>query len=130
MTSADRVGALGSFGLNDFLGWSDIVAHQEDPGRIRAIVRQVRARRALARATAGLPLGEAGRTLLGTGAPWFESWLEHPEHDDPFWAPTQLHTALDRTEIPVLLLTGWQDLFIEQTLEQYALCAAAACPWR
>ena len=48
----------------------------------------VRARRLVARATAGLPVGEAGRTLLGEGAPWFESWLEHPEHDDPFWAPT------------------------------------------
>ncbi|MDT5207801.1 MAG: uncharacterized protein QOF67_216, partial [Mycobacterium sp.] len=28
----------GSFGLNDFLGWSDVVAHQEDPGRLRALV--------------------------------------------------------------------------------------------
>jgi uncharacterized protein len=110
----------GSFGLNDFLGWSSMMSHQEDPGRIRAIVRQVRTRRMLARATAGLPLGEAGRTLLDTGAPWFESWLEHPEHDDPFWAPTQLHAALDRAEIPVLLLAGWQDLFIDQTLTQYA----------
>ena len=97
-----------------------MVAHQEDPGRIRAIVRQVRARRMLARATAGLPVGEAGRTLLGEGAPWFESWLEHPEHDDPFWTPLQLHAALDRTEIPVLLIGGWQDVFIEQTLAQYA----------
>jgi putative CocE/NonD family hydrolase len=110
----------GSFGLNDFLGWNNMVAHQEDPGRIRAIVRQVRARRMLARATAGLPVGEAGRTLLGEGAPWFESWLEHPEHDDPFWTPLQLHGALDRTEIPVLLIGGWQDVFIEQTLAQYA----------
>ncbi len=110
----------GSFGLNDFLGWSDAVSRQEEPGRIRAIVRQVRSRRMLARATAGLPHGEAGRTLLGTGAPWFESWLEHPDPDDPFWGPTQLHTALERTEIPVLLIGGWQDLFIEQTLEQYA----------
>ena len=33
----------GSFGLNDFLGWSDSVAHQEDPGRVRAIVRHARA---------------------------------------------------------------------------------------
>ena len=73
----------------------------------------------MARATAGLPLGEAGRTLLGEGAPWYESWLEHSEHDDPFWAPMQLQTALERTEIPVLLLSGWQDLFLEQTLEQY-----------
>lgn len=109
----------GSFGLNDFLGWSDMVAHQEDPGRIRTVVRQVRAQRALARATAALPAGEAGRALLGTGARWYESWLEHAEHDDPFWAPLQLHEALERTEIPVLLIGGWQDLFLEQTLAQY-----------
>jgi uncharacterized protein len=116
--SAPRWGT-GSFGLNDFLGWSDMVAHQEDPGRVHALARQVRARRALAAATSALPIGEAGRTLLGTGAPWFESWLEHPEHDDPHWAPLQLHQALERTHIPVLLLSGWQDLFLEQTLAQY-----------
>jgi putative CocE/NonD family hydrolase len=79
----------------------------------------VRARRALAKATSALPVGEAGRALLGAGAPWYESWLEHPEHDDPHWAPTQLHQALERTQIPVLLLSGWQDLFLEQTLAQY-----------
>jgi len=116
--SAPRWGT-GSFGLNDFLGWSDMIAHQEDPGRIRAIVRQVQARRAVARATSVLPVGEAGRALLGTGAPWYESWLEHPEHDDPHWAPLQLHQALERTQIPVLLFGGWQDLFLEQTLAQY-----------
>ena len=66
-----------------------------------------------------LPVGEAGRALLGTGAPWYESWLEHPEHDDPHWAPLQLHQALERTQIPVLLIGGWQDLFLEQTLAQY-----------
>jgi putative CocE/NonD family hydrolase len=109
----------GSFGLNDFLGWSDLVAHQEDPRRLRVLIRQLRSRRLLARATAGLPAGEAARALLGTGAPWYESWLEHPEHDDPFWSPLQLHGALDRTQIPVLLISGWQDVFLEQTLAQY-----------
>ncbi|OBA88598.1 hydrolase [Mycobacteriaceae bacterium 1482268.1] len=109
----------GSFGLDDFVGWSHNISHQEDPGRIRQLVRAVRTRRLVARATGGIPVGHAGRTLLGTGAPWFESWLEHTEHDDPFWASTQLHAALERSEVPVLLLTGWQDLFIEQTLEQY-----------
>ena len=115
--SAPRWGT-GSFGLNDFLGWSDMVAHQEEP-RFGALVRQVRARRALAKATSALPVGKAGRTLLGTGAPWYESWLAHPEHDDPHWASLQLHQALERTQIPVLLLSGWQDLFLEQTLAQY-----------
>lgn len=110
----------GSFGLNDFLGWSDNVSHQEDQSRIRAIVRMVRSRQQLARATADLPVGGAGRALLGKGAHWFEPWLEHPDADDPFWAPTQLHDALEHADVPVLLLTGWQDLFVEQTLEQYA----------
>ena len=51
----------GSFGLTDFLGWSDMIAHQEDPGRIHALVRQVRSRRALTAATSALPVGEAAR---------------------------------------------------------------------
>ena len=30
-----------------------------------------------------------------------------------------LRDAVQNTEIPVLLLTGWQDVFLDQTLEQY-----------
>ncbi|MGV0792629.1 CocE/NonD family hydrolase [Mycolicibacterium sp. XJ1819] len=109
----------GSFALDDFLGWSHLVANQEDRNRARALLRQLRARRALARATSGLPAGESGRALLGAGAPWWESWLDHPQADDPFWTSLNLGRALDRTEIPVLLIGGWQDVFLEQTLVQY-----------
>lgn len=109
----------GTFALHDFLGWTDLVAHQEDGGRTRQLVRQLRARRLLARATSALPLGDAGRTLLGAGGQWYESWLEHPQPSDPFWSGKMLHDALDRTEIPVLLIGGWQDAFLEQTLTQY-----------
>src|SRR5262245_4016601 len=82
----------------------------------------------LAQATAGLPVGGSGRALLGAGAPWYESWLDHPEHDDPYWAPLQLHEALERTQIPVLLLSGWQDLFLEQTIAQYQRLHARGVP--
>ncbi|PEG36388.1 hydrolase [Mycolicibacterium agri] len=108
-----------SFGLHDLLGWSYAVGYQEDPGRMRNIVRMLRIRRRLARATAGLPVGDAARTLLGDRARWFETWLEHPSPDDPYWAPVKLTEALERAEVPVLLLTGWQDIFIDQTLVQY-----------
>jgi len=109
----------GAFTLNDYLGWCDLVAHQEEGTRLQAGLRQIGARRRLARATAGLPLGEAARSLLGTGAPWYEPWLEHPDRDDPFWHPFRFDAALDRVEVPVLLISGWQDIFLEQTLEQY-----------
>ncbi|KUI25044.1 hydrolase [Mycobacterium sp. IS-1742] len=108
----------GSFSLNDFLGWSDMVSRQEDNRGVAALIRQVRARRALARATADLPLGEAGRRLLGDGANWFESWIEQAE-DAAFWDDLRANEALDRVDVPILLFGGWQDLFLEQTLAQY-----------
>lgn len=109
----------GSFALNDFLGWSHLMAHQEDRPRIRAGIHQLTAQRRVKRAAAALPLGAAGRALLGNGSPWYESWIEHPERDDPFWDRLRHPVALERSRVPVLLLGGWQDLFLDQTLAQY-----------
>jgi uncharacterized protein len=113
------VWGTGSFAINDSLGWSDLVAHQEDPARIRSWFRQTRAPRMVARAAAELPMGAAARALLGAGAPWFESWAEHCDPDDPFWDPMRCPEVLDRVELPVLLVGGWQDIFLRQTLQQY-----------
>ncbi len=110
----------GSFTVNDFLGWSYLVARQEDPGRIRAGIRQLTAQKNVVRAAGELPLGAAGRELLGTGAPWWESWLDHPDDNEPFWEAMRFGAALDRVQVPVLLIGGWQDLFLQQTLQQYA----------
>lgn len=118
----------GTFALNDFLGWSDLMARQEESSRLRALLGQARARRALARATAGLPTAESGRALLGAGAPWWESWLDHPKPDEPFWTSLNIREALERTKIPVLLIGGWQDLFLEQTLTQYHRLAQREVP--
>ena len=109
----------GAFALNDFLGWSHLMANQERGGWLRAGVRQVTARRQVTRAAAELPLGAGGRRLLGTGAPWYESWVEHSETGDPFWERYRFDAALEKATVPVLLLSGWQDLFLEQTMLQY-----------
>ncbi len=78
----------------------------------------------------GLPVTASGRDLLGTGAPWFEGWLEHPDLADPFWAPLQCGAALERIAVPTLLVGGWQDLFLEQTLEQYQVLSGRGVPTR
>jgi putative CocE/NonD family hydrolase len=109
----------GSFAVNDFLGWSNLVVHQEDPGRIRAGIRQLRAQKSVVRAAGESPLGAAGRALLGEGAPWWEDWLTPPADDNPFWGPLKVDSALDRIQVPLLLLSGWQDLFLPQTLHQF-----------
>ena len=109
----------GAFALNDFLGWADMMAHQEQ-GPLKRLSYQVNAKRRMNAAVRGVPLGEAGRALLGDRSPWYESWLAHPDRDDPFWAPMSMTAALDRCSVPVLLLTGWQDVFLDQTVTQFA----------
>jgi len=87
----------GAFALNDFLGWSEMVANQEtSPARRLAF-----------------------RSLLGAGSTWYESWIEHPHPDDGFWDRMKMTESLLRCQIPVLLIGGWQDVFVDQTLTQY-----------
>jgi putative CocE/NonD family hydrolase len=112
------VWSTGAF-TNDFLGWSEMVSHQEDPRRIRTGIRQLQSARRVGRAATAVPFGESARALLGTGAPWFESWVEHLGSDDPFWERLRYGAALDRVQVPVLLVGGWQDIFLQQTLQQY-----------
>jgi putative CocE/NonD family hydrolase len=116
---AESSWGTGAFSLNDFLGWSDMVSHQEDANRLLGALNQSRARQRVARAVNQVPMGGSGRALLGTGAHWWESWVEHPDRSDPFWAPLRVTEALDRVEVPVLLFSGWQDLFLEQSLVQF-----------
>jgi uncharacterized protein len=110
----------GAFSLTDSLGWADLVSHQEDGNRLTGLIRAAGTRRRLAQAALNLPLGAAARTLLGTGAAWYDGWIEHDDREDPFWEPFRFGAALDRVTVPVLLISGWQDLFARQTLEQYA----------
>jgi uncharacterized protein len=120
----------GAFDLYNFLSWSDLIAHQERINPLTGMVRAVTADRRLRPALDRAPVGAGARQFLGTEAPWFETWLEHPDLTDPFWAPLQCGAALERISVPTLLVGGWHDLFLEQTLEQYRTLAARAVPTR
>jgi putative CocE/NonD family hydrolase len=120
----------GAFDLQNFLGWSEMMAHQETTRPISGLWRLATTERRLRPALNGLPVTASARDLLGTGAPWFEGWLEHPDVTDPFWAPLQCGAALQRTTVPTLLVGGWQDLFLTQTLEQYRVLSGRGIPTR
>jgi uncharacterized protein len=120
----------GAFDLYNFLSWSDLIVNQERVNPLTGMVRQVTADRRLRPALDRAPVSAGARDLLGTGAPWFETWLEHPELTDPFWAPLQCGAALERISVPTLLIGGWQDLFLEQTIEQFGALAGRGVPTR
>jgi putative CocE/NonD family hydrolase len=120
----------GAFDLYNYMMWSDLIAHQEGIGMLRAMTRMTTADRRLRPVLDRLPIAAGFRDLLGREPTWSERWLEHPQATDPFWGPLQCGAALERVTVPVLLVGGWHDLFIEQTLEQYRTLAARGVPAR
>ncbi|WP_328648813.1 CocE/NonD family hydrolase [Amycolatopsis sp. NBC_00348] len=105
----------GAFALADFLGWSATVLAQSDGGLRQAMTSGRRARKA----THETPLGAAAETALDGAAPWFAGWLSHADPADPFWNAYDASESLTEVEAPVLLVGGWHDVFLDQTLEQY-----------
>jgi putative CocE/NonD family hydrolase len=120
----------GAFDLYNYVMWSDLVAHQESMGMLRAMARMVTADRRLRQVLHGLPVGAGFADVIGREPAWSERWMDHPQASDPFWAPMQCGPALERITVPVLLVGGWHDLFIEQTLEQYRTLAGRGVPVR
>jgi hypothetical protein len=114
-----------TFALADFLGWSAAVQARGPAGMITA-------RRRVASALRARTPAEAAAAALGDGAPWFTDWLRHDDLADPYWQPYNAAAAVRRTKVPVLLIGGWHDVFVDQTLEQYQVLPDAALtigPW-
>lgn len=116
---ADAGFGHGPFELYNLLSWSDLVATQEQFGGLRLIWRTLTAERRLAMAMNRLPIAATGAELAPARAPWYQDWLGHPHRSDPFWDSFSAAAALDRVTAPTLLVTGFHDFFVEQTIAQY-----------
>ncbi|MFJ6081406.1 CocE/NonD family hydrolase [Streptomyces sp. NPDC092369] len=109
----------GALALADFLAWSATVGAQGDGG-LRGLRAQLAARRQLASAWQELtPEAAAASVLKGDAADWFGEWLAHPDADDPFWTDYRADSTLDHVDVPILLIGGWHDVFLDQTVHQY-----------
>ncbi|MFM9552615.1 CocE/NonD family hydrolase [Streptomyces caniscabiei] len=109
----------GAFHLGDFLPWAETVVHQEKFPGLRGVTRLLTLNRRLAPVFRALPLADATDEATEHRAQWFREWLTTPDRDDPVWDRLKLDDALQRANIPVRLVAGWQDLFLDQTLHQY-----------
>jgi hypothetical protein len=110
----------GAFQLTNLAIWTEMVAHQERVGWLRGLVRMTTAERRLAPHLGVLPLEGLAERFGGNPAPWFDEWLAHPDLADPYWDRYRATPAVHSSTVPTLLIGGWQDWFVEQTLYQYA----------
>jgi hypothetical protein len=116
---SDTAYGTGAFYLSGFLSWSEMITEQEQTSFARAMWRTATSGRRLAPVVNGLPLADAADEALDHRAPWFRRWLIHPDRGDAFWKRLNVTEALDKVSVPVRLVGGWQDLFLDQTLHQY-----------
>jgi uncharacterized protein len=109
----------GPFELYNLLTWTDLMAHQERLGAARMMWRTVTADKRLGPAMNRLPLAATGATIGGAAAPWYAEWLSHPERTDAYWDGYSATAALERVTVPTLLISGFHDFFVQQTVRQY-----------
>ena len=110
----------GAFALAMGFGWSEAMANQEVGGRLRGMARMLTAGRKPEPGLDGLPLAQAAEPALEGRAPWYRDWLGHEDVNDPFWDRYRYREGLMKSQVPTLLVGGWQDIFLDQTIEQYA----------
>ena len=118
----------GGFGMETLLAWAYALDLQARPAPSR-LWRMLVSYGRLRRASYALPPAEAA-VRAGAGDPrFFRDWIEHSDPGDPWWTP--LHFAQDPSTIPpTVLLAGWQDLFLEGQLDDYAALREAGVPVR
>jgi putative CocE/NonD family hydrolase len=89
----------------------------------------LRLQRHLRRAAMTLPLIDAYPAALGGRLDFIEEWLTHPDAADPYWDALDLAGGA-RPAVPVTLLTGWDDICLDQTLDIYGQQRASGAPVR
>jgi putative CocE/NonD family hydrolase len=110
----------------DILKWADLIAHQEEPFSLWQTLTSSRSRRFKA-VIEGVPLAPGIDSYFGVKTPWLNNVLAKPDLSEPYYKPMQLEQALERTDIPVLIITGWYDIFFEQAMEQYIRLKERGC---
>lgn len=111
----------GSFALETFLGWSatNSVPFEKRPSLFRQLAGIRQTANQQKAAFAGLPMARAAESILHGRAPWYREWLEHEDLADPYWRRYNFTDAVQRVQTPTLLVGGWQDIFVGQTIEEY-----------
>jgi putative CocE/NonD family hydrolase len=109
----------GAFTLNDQLTLCDSMARQGDRSVLSMVAEAFRSDGGLGPALASLPVADAADRFVGPGSPWYRDSASQPSPTDPYWQGQNLSAAIDLVNVPVRLISGWQDVFLRETLAQY-----------
>jgi len=115
--ASKQLWGTGSLSL-EFIVWAENLAHQEETGILR-LFESLNLSKRMRPVLDGLPLAASVKSHFNGRAPWLDFIVDHPDLSNPHYEQMKFSEALDRAKIPILLISGWDDFFATQTLEQY-----------
>ena len=118
----DIVWPHGGLALATSLGWS-AAANRNDVS-LRGMFAGRRDRKKVRTAGMQAPLLHTYTTATKTRVGFLENWWTHPDADDAFWTEEDQRAGLDSYDCPVLIQSGWYDLLLESSIDQYERLAA------
>ncbi|MCB8925927.1 MAG: CocE/NonD family hydrolase [Ardenticatenaceae bacterium] len=72
-----------------------------------------------------LPLSAADEAVLGRSQDFYQTWAQHFAPDDPYWQAVDLRRNVPEIDVPMHLVAGWYDIFLQGQLADYAALRAA-----
>jgi putative CocE/NonD family hydrolase len=72
-----------------------------------------------------LPLAAADTAVLGHAQDFYQTWARHYQPDDPYWQAVDLRRKVPDVAVPLHLVAGWYDIFLQGQLADYAALRAA-----
>ena len=120
----------GSLNFESMFGWSTMMAENAATGfNMKMLLGMWDRNRKLEKAFDHLPLKEADNIVIGRSTQLYQEVLEHSPDDD-YWNPVNFSSRVPELTIPIYLMGGWYDLFLDWQLKDYqALRAAGRNPY-
>jgi putative CocE/NonD family hydrolase len=114
--------------IADGIAWADLLTRMKRGGLV-PLPLYMRGQKARLRPIIdSVPLLDAvDKYFQGNTPHWLRQTITLPDRADPYWKPLQHGSALERANIPILITTGWYDLILESTIEQYSRLIERGC---
>ena len=116
----------GAFALQNALGWTRMMDRMAKGGP--AMLGILFPDPKLDKAFDVLPLSAGDTAATGHAIDWYQDWVKHEDLSHEYWTQ-QSHTAsVSDVTAPVLMVTGWYDIFAPWQLRNYRQLVEAGRP--